>query len=288
MRYLALFFVHCLLSSNALATETNSDKPFLEVKGSWIQGALLRGKVDLHSSVRIFDRDVNVMETGEFVFGLGRDTPEVVNIEVVKDGKSYFYPFSVQQRSYKVQRIDGVANKYVQPPEDVLDRIKAENRTVRRARQTDRNSVEFLKGFELPAKGPITGIYGSQRVFNGVPKRPHFGLDIAGPVGAPVQAPAPGVVTLANDDLYFSGGTLIVDHGQGVSSTFIHLHKILVKEGDQVQAGQLIAEIGATGRVTGPHLDWRVNWFNQRLDPQLLLVDHPRVGEQKNDQNGDK
>ena len=168
--------------------------------------------------------------------------------------------------------IEGVDDKYVRElSAELKKRTQAEAGQVWRARQTLRASSEYAKGFIWPAEGPVTGVYGSQRVFNGVPKRPHYGLDIAGPVGTPVVAPASGEVTLVNEDMYYSGGTLVIDHGQGVSSTFIHLSKIHVKSGESIAQGQLIAEMGATGRVTGPHLDWRINWFNQRLDPALVL-----------------
>ena len=119
--------------------------------------------------------------------------------------------------------------------------------------------------------GPISGVYGSQRILNGKPRRPHFGVDVARPTGTPIVAPADGVITLAEPAMFFSGGTLIIDHGHRLSSSMLHLHKILVKEGDQVKQGQVIAEIGATGRVTGAHLDWRMNLRGHRIDPQLLV-----------------
>lgn len=243
-----------------------------KIQGEWIQGALLKGRTEPGNKVFIFDREVAVTDSGQFVFGLGRDAPKTVSLWVQKNGQEKeHFEFSVKQREYKTQRIEGVEQKYVAPPPEVSQRIRNETAQVRKARQKVRKSLDYLSPFLWPAKGPITGVYGSQRVFNGVPKRPHYGLDIAGPVGAEVVAPAPGIVSLVHNDMYYSGGTLIVDHGYGVSSTFIHLSKIHVKEGMSVVPGQLIAEIGATGRVTGPHLDWRINWFNQRLDPALLL-----------------
>ena len=135
--------------------------------------------------------------------------------------------------------------------------------------------ADYLEEFVWPLRGAITGVYGSQRVYNGVPKSPHYGIDIAGPTGAPVIAPAPGLVSFAAADLYYSGGTLIVDHGHGLSSTFIHLNKVLVKAGQRVEKGQIIAEVGASGRATGPHLDWRMNWMGVRVDPGLLMKNKP-------------
>jgi len=265
---LLVFSFSCLYS-----THVYSEAPFLMLEGRVYPGSMLSGTVTADvKSVKIFDRDVYVDRDRHFVFGLGRDIKGDLDIHVaLLKGGSRVYTYEVEPRSYRVQRIEGVAKKYVSPPQSVLDRIRKENASVAQARNTFSYTPHFRQGFVMPAKGPITGVYGSQRVFNGVPKRPHFGLDVAGPVGQPVYAPAPGQVSLVNNDMYYSGGTLLVDHGQGVSSTFIHLSKIVVKLGDKVEAGQKIAEIGATGRVTGPHLDWRVNWFNQRLDPQLLV-----------------
>ena len=264
--------------------------PDLEISEPLIQGSLVYGRVAPGTAIRVLGNTPVIDASGEFVFGLGRDTPaHIVVFTTDRENQTSEINFNVIQRQYDIQRIDGVEQKYVEPPADVLERIRSENTMVAKARQTLRRQKDFVGGFILPAKGPITGVYGSQRVFNGVPKRPHFGLDIAGLIGTQVVAPAAGLVTLAHNDMYYSGGTLIVDHGQGVSSTFIHLSKIVVAEGDVVKQGQLIAEIGATGRVTGPHLDWRVNWFDQRLDPALLLPENIESGShlQKNtDESG--
>ena len=145
----------------------------------------------------------------------------------------------------------------------------------REARKLDAERTDFLTGFIWPAKGRISGVYGSQRILNGQPRRPHFGVDVAAPVGTEVRAPADGVVTMVHSDMFYSGGTMILDHGHGLSSSFLHLHRILVKKGQRIRQGDLIAEIGATGRVTGPHLDWRINLFAKRLDPQLLVSEMP-------------
>lgn len=245
----------------------------LALYGELTQGAMITGRIENAQSISVFSHNVFISSEGDFVFGLGRDTPQVIQLHVVwATGKTELVDVPVAQRQYDIQRIEGVDDKYVRGlgPE-LLKRTQEEAALVWRARQNVRETAHFLTGFRWPAKGPITGVYGSQRVFNGVPKRPHYGLDIAGPVGTPVYAPASGAVTLAHADMYYSGGTLVLDHGQGISSTFIHLSKIHVKEDQVVKEGDLIASIGATGRATGPHLDWRINWFDQRLDPALLL-----------------
>lgn len=255
-------------ASSAVSSGTD-----LSIEGVWVQGGLLTGSVVPGSVVTVLDKQPWIDSRGRFIFGLGRNTRAQVSVNVKSPtGQTRDYMFNVEQREYDIQKIEGIASKYVAPPASVTKRIKSDAAAVWSARQTRRETRDFAEGFKWPAEGRISGIYGSQRVFNGVPKRPHYGLDIAAPTGTVVVAPAAGLVTLVHDDMYYSGGTLIVDHGQGLSSTFIHLSKILVVEGEQVVQGQRIGEIGATGRATGPHLDWRMNWFDQRLDPQLLVA----------------
>lgn len=236
-----------------------------------VQGALVTGKTNA-KSLSVDNRNISLDEQGRFVFGLGRNAKANLSIALFSEGgATENRRFQVQQREYETQKINGVAQKYVDPPAHIIERTKKEAQLVAKARETNRDrAYEYLGTAIWPAEGPITGVFGSQRIFNGVPKRPHYGLDIAGPVGEPVIAPLAGKVTFVGD-LYYSGGTLIIDHGRGVSSTFIHLDKVHVTNGDYVEQGQLIADIGATGRVTGPHLDWRLNWFNVRLDPELIL-----------------
>lgn len=250
--------------------------PELSIKGQWQQGGTLIGKVAPGSTVKLDGRELRVSPEGDFIFGLSRDAdPDVILEVITPDGATRAETYSVTRREYNVQKIEGVEQKHVTPPKEVLDRIARENARISKARQRDEPRTDFLKPFVWPLTGPITGVYGSQRVYNGVPRSPHYGLDIAAPTGTRVIAPAPGVVTLAEKDIYYSGGTLIIDHGHGFSSTFIHLHKLLVKEGDSVRQGQEVAEVGATGRATGPHLDWRLNWFGARMDPALFMADIP-------------
>lgn len=248
----------------------------LTLEGEWQQGGTLIGKVAPGSEVQVDGRGLRLSPEGRFIFGLGRDQKGPVEVTVRQpDGKVTVKKFPVAERQYVVQKIEGVQQKHVSPPEQVLERIAREAAQVRKVRELDAPRTDFLEPFIWPLVGPVTGVYGSQRVYNGVPKSPHYGLDIAAPVGTRVVAPAAGVVTLAEPDLYYSGGTLVLDHGHGFSSTFIHLHKVLAAVGDQVRQGQAIAEVGATGRVTGPHLDWRINWFDVRMDPALLMKRTP-------------
>lgn len=268
------FRVFFLIFFSGLSVFSYSEEPVELLLGRFQQGNLVVAKTSPLKTIYVNDRLVDVDKQGRFAFGIGRDDTDAVVITIKSsDGTAPItHSFPVETRSYNTQKINGVAQKYVSPPQEVLERIQQDNRQVKQARaKSIALPIFFDSGFIWPADGPITGVYGSQRVFNGVPKRPHFGLDIAGPVGTKVVAPASGTVMLAHKDMYYSGGTLIIDHGFGISSTFIHLSDIHVNVGQKVQQGELIADIGATGRVTGPHLDWRVNWYSQRLDPQLLL-----------------
>lgn len=244
----------------------------IELTGSLIQGGLVQGRTDSKARVAFKGRSVRVSSDGLFLIGFGRDEPRTVNLTVTfPDGHRETRRLAIKERKYDIQRIEGLPKTKVSPKPRDLARIRAEAAKVKLARARDDARVDFLEGFIWPVKGRISGIYGSQRILNGKPRRPHFGIDIAAPKGAPVRAPASGVVTLAHPDMFFSGGTLILDHGHGLSSSFLHLEKILVEEGARVQQGDIIARVGATGRVTGAHLDWRINLFGTRLDPALLM-----------------
>lgn len=246
------------------------------VSGTPQQGGLLIGRVAPGTKVQFDGAVVRVTPTGEFVIGFDRDAkPRAQLVEIAPDGGRRTHAIGVKLRQYAIQRVNGVPQQTVEPPLEQLQRIADEQRQVEAARAIDSERRDFLSTFRWPLTGPISGVYGSQRIYNGEPGRPHFGVDVAAPVGTPVRAPAAATVTLAQPDLFFSGGTLIMDHGYGVSSTFMHLSRLLVKAGDTVQAGQVVAEVGATGRATGPHLDWRINWFKVRVDPQLLVEPMP-------------
>lgn len=248
----------------------------LDIQGVWQQGAVLLGQVEPGSQVEFLQRQVRVAPDGRFVIGLGRDAePEAIVKVVTPSGEAQQHRFEVAQREYRIQRVEGVPQQTVTPDPEQVERSRAEAALSWRARQIDSEHPYFAQTFQWPLTGRITGVYGSQRIFNGEPRAPHYGVDIAAPTGTPARAPANGVVTLVHDDMFFSGGTLIIDHGHGLSSSFIHLHKILVEEGDYVEQGQVVAQVGATGRATGPHLDWRMNWFDQRVDPTLLVGPMP-------------
>lgn len=242
----------------------------LEITGEWQQGAVIVGQVPAGVSVEYKQRKLQLTQDGKFVIGLGRDAPAIVEIITTTQGKTETHKFDVKARTYDIQRVEGVPQATVEPNKEQDERIAREAALVTNARKADLPLAFFAQKFQWPLIGPISGVYGSQRVYNGTPKAPHYGVDIAKPVGAMVKAPVGGVVTLVHPDMFLSGGTLIIDHGHGLSSTFIHLSKILVKEGAKISQGQEIALVGQTGRASGPHLHWAMNWFDERVDPQLL------------------
>lgn len=265
---LALWLCLLCVNSQLMANENL----LLSLKGDFSQGGLVIGQAVGGATVSFEGINLALTEEGYFVFGFHRDMPELATLVVEKDHKKEVQKIWVRQRNYKIERVDGLPPAKVNPQKpEVLERIQKEGAMVAKAREVVGHHTAFLQNFIWPAQGRLSGFYGSQRVLNGVPKRPHYGVDVAAPVGTPVIAPADGIVRLVHHDMFYSGGTLIIDHGFGVSSTFIHLHSIEVKEGDEVKQGQDIATIGATGRATGPHLDWRINWFKSRLDPELLV-----------------
>jgi len=240
--------------------------------GKFIQGSFILGKTEPGSEVFIDKKKVKVTSDGFFVFGLGRDRKYDVVITLNKDGNKQKIVKKVQKRKYDIQRIDGLEEKKVTPPEEVYERIKRENKWIGEARAIDSNLTYFTKKFVVPVENAIiSGVYGSQRILNGKPKWPHYGLDFAANAGTKIQAMLDGTVTLAEPDLFYTGGTLIFDHGHGISTLYMHMEKILVKKEQKVKQGDIIGTVGSTGRATGAHLDVRLNWYQTRLDPATVL-----------------
>ncbi len=241
----------------------------VEFDGKFIQGHFIIGKTDPDSKIKIDKKQVKVTKDGYFAFGLDRDRKYDVIITVEKKGKKKKIIKNVQKREYKIQRIDGLEEKKVTPPEEVYERIKKENKLIAKARNIDSDLDYFKDGLIIPVEDAIiTGVYGSQRILNGKPKWPHYGIDFAQKKGTPIKAMIDGVATLVENDLYYTGATLIFDHGHGISTLYMHMDKIFVEIGQKVNKGDVIGTVGSTGRSTGPHLDVRLNWFQTRLDPQ--------------------
>jgi len=258
--------------ASAAATPARAADRTLRVPDHLQQGQLLIGHVAPGAKVEFAGRRVHVGTDGVFVLGVDRDAPAQVALNVrFSDGKSRRVQLKVSKRQYHVEHVEGLPQKTVTPDPETAARIEREQARVVEARKRDDAREDFLAGFALPVEGArISGVYGSQRIDNGTPKAPHMGLDMAVPEGTPVHAPAAGVITLAESDFVLTGGTVLIDHGFGLTSSLLHLSRIDVKVGQQVARGQVIGASGMTGRATGPHVHWGFNWFDVRLDPALL------------------
>ena len=244
----------------------------VEFIGDFKQGSFILGKTDPNSKVYIDNRKVRVSTDGFFAFGLDRDRKNNVLIKVKNGMETKLIEKKVFKRKYKIQRIDGLPPKQVTPPPEVYERIKKDNILIGKARAIDSKLVFFKDKFTYPIdKYIITGVYGSQRILNGKPRRPHYGIDFHAPEGTPVKSMMDGVVTLVENDMYFTGGTIIFDHGHGVSTLYMHMKDINVKKGQKVKKGEVVGTLGQSGRATGPHLDIRLNWFEVKLDPASVL-----------------
>ena len=243
----------------------------IEFQGKFIQGHFILGKTEPNSKIKVNKKEVKVSKDGFFVFGIDRDRKFDLTFTKTLDGKKSIITKKILKRKYNIQRIDGLEESKVTPPESVYKRIKNENNAIGEARSINSNLLSFKEKFIMPVKGIISGVYGSQRILNGKPKWPHYGIDIAAKQGTIIKSSGKGVVTMAEDDLYYTGGTIIMDHGHGISTIYSHLENILVSVGDKINQGDVIGTVGSTGRSTGPHLDFRINWFQTRLDPMSVL-----------------
>lgn len=246
--------------------------PSMQLPETAPQGSLLFGRAPGAARVRYGSRDVRVDDQGRFVVGVGREQEGKLELRVEwPDGHSTQASVRIVDRDFPLEKVDGVPEQTVNPRPEIAARMEREQARVNAARDRDDQRSDYAAHFIWPAQGRISGVFGSQRIYNGTPKSPHSGLDIAANQGTAVQAPAGGIVSFADPDLYLTGGTVLIDHGHGVSSNFLHLSRIDVKVGDRVEQGQVIGAVGATGRATGPHLHWGMNWFDVRVDPQLLV-----------------
>ncbi len=278
-----LFGLAILTAMTALVAPVLADDTGLVLEDPVREGALIRGRTEPGAVVTIDGERIPVTAQGRFVFGLHRDRDEPVRIAVMLPGQdTRSSTYEVGQRDYDIERIDGLPDRMVTPlGEETLARIREEGARKRAARPeatevgaTEAGETEagdYRSGFIWPVRGRISGEYGSQRILNGEPRNPHYGVDIAAPTGTPIKAPAGGVVTLAEPDMYFEGGLVFIDHGHGVIGVLMHLDRIDVKVGQRIKQGDIVGTVGATGRATGPHLDWRMYWRKARVDPSLLV-----------------
>ena len=243
----------------------------IEFKGKFLQGHYIIGQTDPSAQIIIGKKEVKVSDDGFFVFGIDRDRKFDLTITKIQDGKKEKIIKKVLKRKYNIQRIDGLEESKVTPPESVYKRIKEENNKIGKARAINSSLPFFKNQFIMPVEGIISGVYGSQRILNGKPRWPHYGIDIAAKQGTMIKSSGSGVVTMAEADLYYTGGTIIMDHGHGISTIYSHLESVMVSVGDKINQGDVIGTVGSTGRSTGPHLDFRLNWFQTRLDPMSVL-----------------
>ncbi|MAH83190.1 MAG: hypothetical protein CBB68_02355 [Rhodospirillaceae bacterium TMED8] len=252
---------------------TACDVPF---QGEGRQGGLMIGTVPKSAKVLVDGKRVRVSSAGRFLLGFGRDHQRPINVQVhLLNGHSYLCTLSVTPQVYEIQRIDGLPQRQVTPDQKAIRRIRAENAIISEVRRKDTGRTDFLRGFQWPLKGRISGIFGSQRILNGKPRRPHNGVDIAAPIGTPILAPAAGKVVLVHSDMFFTGKSIMLDHGHGLTSIYVHMSAISVIDGEEVDVGEEIGKVGKTGRATGPHLHWGVSLFHTHLDPILLTGPMP-------------
>jgi murein DD-endopeptidase MepM/ murein hydrolase activator NlpD len=244
------------------------------VRGTAVEGGLIIAQTTPGNRVEIDGNAVPISEDGLFLIGFHHQSDEIVRVDIIDGQTRQSTRLTALQRQYDIQRIDGLASKMVTPPDDVIARIKNDQKMVREARQRVAPLGNFVDGFEWPVRGRISGVFGSQRILNGKPRQPHYGIDIAAPRGTPVLAPASGKVTLVMD-LYYSGWTILMAHGLGLNSSFLHLDQVAVSTGETVAKGAVLGWVGSSGRSTGPHLDWRLDWMGRRLDAALIAEPMP-------------
>ena len=264
------FFLASFFFLTAIVPAMAAEAPVLFLHGQVRQGEMLFGYATPESKVTVNGETVSLRKDGWFVVGIGRDETGNLVFNAEKNGERTIRTYPVEKREWRVQHVDGLPQNTVTPTPEEEKRIADEMVMAWEARQKTVD-MDMPLCFSMPAQGRISSVYGSQRILNGVPKTPHNALDIANKEGTPIVAPADGIVLLVHDDMFLSGKTVLIGHGQNVVTSYIHLSKINVKEGETVKKGREIGQIGMTGRATGPHLHWVVSWKNKRIDPLVFL-----------------
>ena len=277
MTKIFLFFFILICFLNAGLSTKNSFASQLTLKGPLVQGGLVIGYTDPGAEVSVDRREIRVSKQGLFLIGFGRNAKNTSALQVrFSDSSKIIKTLKIKMRTYEVQRIDGLPSQQVTPGPKELFRIKSDNAKIAKIRRLDSPNTNFNSGFQWPSIGPITGVFGSQRILNGKKRSPHNGIDIAAPRGSPISAAADGNVALVQKNMFFTGKTVMIDHGHGLSTVYVHLDKIFVTKGKQVRKGEKIGEVGSTGRATGPHLHWGASLFDVHLDPSLLVGPMPK------------
>ena len=245
-----------------------ADAKALSLCGTLKQGEVLIGHGALSKSVTLDGKTYPVNKDGDFLLVLGRDAPSKVTLSV--DGKNY--DLAVAKQDWDIQSIKGVEQRKVTPLAADEAEILREQKDVKEALTTvDTDNQSWQDGFVLPIDGTISGNFGNQLIFNGIPKSPHTGTDIAATEGSEVKAAGNGKVLLSGGNYFYGGNMVIIDHGLGLQTIYMHLQKATVKKGDEVKKGDIVGLVGKTGRATGPHLHWGASFNNIRFRPHSLL-----------------
>jgi len=269
------------LAATALAgCATAAERPALRIKGRPVQGGTLIGRTAPRATIRLDGEVVGrASSRGLFVVGFDRDAAPRATLRVEGGGGGAVQILDIAPGDFDIQRIDGLAEDQVMPQApELLARIAEEAQRKAAGFASNIDADHFRRGFVMPVKATrISARFGGQRILNGAPSRPHYGVDLAAPVGTTVRAPAAGVVAFAETGLHYEGGLIMIDHGQGLVTAYLHLSKVVVRQGQSIRRGHKIGEVGAEGRATGPHLCWRMKWRGRNLDPTLLIgVKAPR------------
>ena len=275
--YKFLFFFILIGFLNTGLSAKKSFASQLTLKGPLVQGGLVIGFTEPGAKVSIDERNIRVSKQGLFLIGFGRNAKKTFALQVLfPDSSKILKTLKIKTRMYDVQRIEGLPSQQVTPGSKELIRIKSDNTKIANIRHLDTPSISFNSGFQWPSIGPITGVFGSQRILNGKKRSPHNGIDVAAPKGSPISAAADGNVALVQNNMFFTGKTVMIDHGHGLSTIYVHMDKIFVTRGKQVSKGEVIGVVGSTGRATGPHLHWGASLFDVHLYPSLLVGTMPK------------
>lgn len=258
----------------------------LKLEGNALQGALMLGHAEPGSKVWQDGRRVRVAPDGRFLVGIPYNAGPFTEIKVERPtGEIGATSLPVTARRYEVEKIDNLPPAQVTPDAETMRRIAVERVELERALTAITDTPMFAKPFRWPVTGIVTGTYGSSRILNGEPRSPHLGVDIAGDAETPILAPTDGVVAFVADQ-FFTGNTVVIDHGYGLTSLYAHLARVDVRPGEHVAQGQVIGLMGATGRATAPNLHWGVDLDGVALDPALLAGPIPKAKSPGSDSAG--
>ena len=266
VKFISCFLIIIVSSSACFSSETI-------FTGDFVQGGIIIGKNKLAKKVFLDGKELKISNNGYFIFGFGRNHNKKSSLKIIlnKNNNVKFHYFDIKKSKYKIEKIDGLPKKMVTPGPEFYKKIKDDRTLIKNSMKDSYANKIFPLSFIKPSEGRLSGVFGSQRILNGIKKNPHGGMDIAAPIGTPIKATAKGKVILARKGLYYTGNIVIIDHGFDLKSMYIHMNDIHVREGDIVEQGKVIGTIGMTGRVTGPHLHWNIYLNNIKINPELLL-----------------